>query len=83
MRGGTGTSAGIVVVLLGMESGVDAGASAANRNKSPTGPNPILAMMMVPVWVQSSLTLPVDETVIVVEGIVHGNDRLHRIRHRS
>ena len=39
MREGTGTSAGIVVALLGMESGVDAGASVANRNKSPTGPS--------------------------------------------
>ena len=39
MRGGIGTSTGIVVALLCMESGVDAGASDANKNKSPTGPN--------------------------------------------
>ena len=32
-------SLGNVVVLLCMDSGVDAGASAANKNKSPTGPN--------------------------------------------
>ena len=30
-------------IEIGMESGVDAGASAANRNKSPTGPNSCVA----------------------------------------